>query len=427
MGTSGNELAVSATDFMTAITEFLCLSLSFLSRNYAIKTVKSAVGTDGVEEGKNRMLKARDNLNTDFARMAYFCIIRRNGNDEGEKFNAALSSLTYEAVHAGYRQARTHGTGEWFSQQFETWNKGDATLWCSGLPGAGKTFIASHAIDNIKKSLRPDIGLAYIYFDHKRYAEQTGPPGAQYGRPVFGSIMRQLLATRPSLIDEVLPLDINAPELDVVDKLCSLLKRFICTYLVVDALNEYSDDSDVRMRLVKELVATKERVGLKQFRIMITSRAADDVVKCVSPVQHIETKAEDADVKLMVLRRLEASTEFAERKMQSTTLSDDAVADQITRTAGKVYVHLQWTIIPYHETDQLLALSSRASRSRRFCDSRRFIRQTRPWRPCRKMWIRFTSNLWSVSRHKKTIEASKFLLGWLTQRRHYIHTSCRWP
>ncbi|KAJ7800176.1 hypothetical protein B0H14DRAFT_1695342 [Mycena olivaceomarginata] len=57
-----------------------------------------------------------------------------------------LSPINFFLRHADISQARQHGTGGWLlaDPHFQEWEAGSGrTLWCHGIPGAGKTVLAS--------------------------------------------------------------------------------------------------------------------------------------------------------------------------------------------------------------------------------------------------------------------------------------------
>lgn len=73
----------------------------------------------------------------------------------------------YASYQAEYLAIRQPGTGQWLinSPQFKKWLEViGSTLFCPGIPGAGKTIIASIVIDYLSKIVKQDgsVGLAYV-------------------------------------------------------------------------------------------------------------------------------------------------------------------------------------------------------------------------------------------------------------------------
>ncbi len=61
------------------------------------------------------------------------------------------------------------------------------TLFCPGIPGAGKTIIAATVVDDLFKRFRRDasVGIAYIYCDFRRQHEQKK-------RDLLSNLLKQL-------------------------------------------------------------------------------------------------------------------------------------------------------------------------------------------------------------------------------------------
>jgi hypothetical protein len=66
---------------------------------------------------------------------------------------------------------RQKDTGQWLldSPQFRRWLQGlDKTLFCPGIPGAGKTMMAAIAITHLCRTAGcDDIGVAYLFCNYK--------------------------------------------------------------------------------------------------------------------------------------------------------------------------------------------------------------------------------------------------------------------
>ena len=71
-------------------------------------------------------------------------------------------------------------------------------LFCPGIPGAGKTFLTSIVVNDLQERHQhdPDVGIAYLYCNYKRQAEQR--------IEIFiGSLIKQLVQGRPDLLTEI--------------------------------------------------------------------------------------------------------------------------------------------------------------------------------------------------------------------------------
>lgn len=83
---------------------------------------------------------------------------------------------------------RHPGTGVCFtdSNDFKQWqNTTRSKLWCHGIPGSGKTVLASCAIQEALRVSKADVAMAYFYCDYKDEATQNP-------RTILGSLAGQI-------------------------------------------------------------------------------------------------------------------------------------------------------------------------------------------------------------------------------------------
>jgi hypothetical protein len=120
--------------------------------------------------------------------------------DDLHKTKEVLSTYDYRAKHSSIRSLRCNGTCSWLldSKAVRAWMQ-DATsepFCCYGIPGAGKTILASAIIDAVlTKSLpvsiqNPPATVCYHYCD---YAEDTTNDATK----IIASLARQLLDLSP--------------------------------------------------------------------------------------------------------------------------------------------------------------------------------------------------------------------------------------
>ncbi|KAJ7109033.1 hypothetical protein C8R43DRAFT_905005, partial [Mycena crocata] len=109
-----------------------------------------------------------------------------------------ISSSNVTAKHSSILRVLQPGTGEWLlkTELFTTWLSGSGqALWLSGIPGAGKTVLASLVIEQLHNIQQDQpascIGLAWVYNDYK---EAKLLPD-----DIFLCIARQLAALSPAI------------------------------------------------------------------------------------------------------------------------------------------------------------------------------------------------------------------------------------
>ncbi|KAF5244289.1 hypothetical protein FANTH_7799 [Fusarium anthophilum] len=140
-----------------------------------------------------------------------------------------------------------------------------------GIPGAGKTILASTVIDHIESTSKDDlsIGLAYIYCNFRRYDLQNPDE-------LLSILLKQLVAKLPSL-----PVNINSlyashkergkrPERqDIFNALQNVAAQHSKVYLIVDALDEYGPSGSSRESLLSLLRELQRR---HKINVLMTSR-----------------------------------------------------------------------------------------------------------------------------------------------------------
>ena len=88
-----------------------------------------------------------------------------------------LTPIDYGPQHSDLLRRRQLGTGQWLlgSEEYQAWLKNrKQTLFCPGIPGAGKTILTSIVIDNIMAKFRNDstTGIAFVYCNFQRRDDQ---------------------------------------------------------------------------------------------------------------------------------------------------------------------------------------------------------------------------------------------------------------
>ncbi|KAF2965989.1 hypothetical protein GQX73_g7572 [Xylaria multiplex] len=101
-----------------------------------------------------------------------------------------ITPIDYTAQQGDFINRRQLGTGKWLldSVQFQAWTTTHSqTLFCPGIPGAGKTILTSIVVDNLHTRFgnNPDVGIAHIYCNFRLGDDQK--PEA-----LLASVLKQL-------------------------------------------------------------------------------------------------------------------------------------------------------------------------------------------------------------------------------------------
>lgn len=156
-----------------------------------------------------------------------------------------LTSIDFESAHTDISSRRATDTGQWLlqSEKFRAWleSSTNSFMWCQGIPGSGKTILASLVVDDLL-SLRlqnPKIGVAGLYCSYRDPHEL---------HVMLGSLLQQLVE----------PLDVIPPSVvkhspiqrkDFPQAFSEILASYTDVFVIVDALDECS----CRLALVQEL------------------------------------------------------------------------------------------------------------------------------------------------------------------------------
>lgn len=112
-----------------------------------------------------------------------------------------FTPMDYASQQNDFISRRQAGTGQWLleSAEFQEWLKIEKkTLFCPGIPGAGKTIVTAIAIDDLNTRVQndPTVGIAYLYCNFRRR-------GKQKAEDLLASVLKQLSQERSSLPDSV--------------------------------------------------------------------------------------------------------------------------------------------------------------------------------------------------------------------------------
>lgn len=217
-----------------------------------------------------------------------------------------LTPTDYGPQHSDILKRRQPGTGQWFldSATYEAWiSSNKQTLFCPGIPGAGKTILTAAVIDDITARFLDDrsVGIAYVYCDFRRQSEQSV-------EDLIASLLKQLSQCRPSLPDVVRSLyDRHShrrtrPEFDEI----STTFRFVAAmysrvFIIIDALDECQTSNHCQTRFLTESLNFQTTCGVNIFA---TSRFIPHITQRFNDCMKLEIRAQDQDVQSYLRSRI---------------------------------------------------------------------------------------------------------------------------
>jgi Cdc6-like AAA superfamily ATPase len=224
---------------------------------------------------------------------------RRHDDHERRTILDWLTPIDYGTQQSDFLSRRQKGTGQWLlnSHEFLKWsNERNRTLFCPGIPGAGKTVITSIIVENLLAKFRNDssIGIAYLYCNFRRQQEQEPTD-------MLMSLLKQLIQERPSIPENIKSLynlhkdKRTRPSLEeVLNELHSVIASYSRTFIIIDALDEYQVLNMDRKMLLSEIFKLQAKTGASLFA---TSRFIPEIMKEFEGSISLEIRASDEDVR----------------------------------------------------------------------------------------------------------------------------------
>ncbi|OQE20243.1 hypothetical protein PENFLA_c017G09099 [Penicillium flavigenum] len=221
---------------------------------------------------------------------------QRQENTEHSYILDWLSAADYTLQQSDLLARRQEGTGQWLldSKEYKHWLRTPrATLFCPGIPGAGKTICSAILVDDLITRFedKPNVGIAYIYCNYNRQDEQKV-------QDLLSSLLKQLSQKRKSVPDAIKELyarykaTSTRPRFDEISKaLQSVTSMYSDVFIVVDALDEC--EPTCRTRLLDEMMKIHTGAGANVFA---TSRPTEmnDLFKAGG---YLEIRAHEDDVR----------------------------------------------------------------------------------------------------------------------------------
>ncbi|KAF5627128.1 Nacht domain protein [Fusarium sp. NRRL 52700] len=197
---------------------------------------------------------------------------KNNIAQEYASLRAQLSPKSYDADLYRFSEAVCNGTGKWLfrDQSFQNWlagiEKAKRILWLRGIPGAGKTLLASSVIKHTQS----------LNGTHTVFAFLTYLDGHISALSIFHSLIFQLASTSLSLKTMLCQSDLQhlGTDFSIAATLFQMLIQSVgVVRVIIDGLDEIEPTQ--RSRLIKELVRMSGEC--QECHILLTSRPESDI------------------------------------------------------------------------------------------------------------------------------------------------------
>ena len=240
----------------------------------------------------------------------------RECHEEQQAIVDWLTSIDYAAQQSDFISRRQDGTGQWLldSDEFHGWlNQKQQTLFCPGIPGAGKTMITSIIIDTLCTRFENDgsVGIAYLYCNFRQQQDQKPAD-------LLASLLGQLVQGQPSVSSSVKSLHERyrakraRPSFDEISKvLQSTIASYSRTFIIIDALDECATSEGGRGEFLSEIFKLQAKTGANLFA---TSRFIPDITEEFKGSPSLEIRANGEDVRRYLDGHMSHLRPFVSRK-----------------------------------------------------------------------------------------------------------------
>ena len=232
---------------------------------------------------------------------------------------------------------RHPGTGVWLteSDEFKRWlDTPNSKLWLRGIPGAGKTVLASSVIQEALVASNSSIAVAFFYCDYKDAATQ-GPLN------ILGSLARQLARQNEDAFEKLQNLyEKHFPDNKMTTEygpeglrelIVDMTSGFDSTLLIVDALDECGDNTS----FVIELLASLNTDGkMSDVKTLFLSRDEQDIRDWINDYCQISIAATSSDLKLYVGAEIENRTRRNLLRLKDPSLKEHIMERLVSGAEG---------------------------------------------------------------------------------------------
>ncbi|KAK0765065.1 hypothetical protein N5P37_002542 [Trichoderma harzianum] len=236
-------------------------------------------------------------------------------NKDNQEIIEWLTPINYAHQQRDFMKIRQPDTGHWFlsSEEYRTWIESDKqTLFCPGVPGAGKTIMTATVINDLYTRYKDDadIGISYLYCDYRRQNEQKA-------EDLVANLLKQLTQGRAAMPDFIKTLYAEfrkKPERPSLRNLSEAM-RSVCllyskVFIIVDALDECQPADNCRKSFLSEIFKLQEGTNVNFFA---TARNIPDILEAFKHSSSLEISARDEDVQKYLAGNMERLPPFVLR------------------------------------------------------------------------------------------------------------------
>ena len=317
---------ISLTDDLFALSQAMSKDLSAMGKEVSVVNEGVMALHDGqqiISEGVSDVSVAVAALNT------------RQQEEERRKVEDWLSPNDFRYRHREILKGAQAGTRQWLfdSGKFQSWVDADrGTLWCPGIPGAGKTVTSSIIIDHLQSEYKNEnVAVTCLFCNYRDGA-------AQNAELFMANLVKQIVQQKRTVSTELTARyeerERGRPTFaDLATMFSQEISDFSKVFVVIDALDETSEHEDIRRLVLSEL--QKLPVNL-----LVTSRYERSIEQRLGKAERLEIRATAADVQTYVKARSPSEHLLARHVQADPTLEETIVNKIVEKSQGMYVSHL---------------------------------------------------------------------------------------
>jgi hypothetical protein len=238
-----------------------------------------------------------------------------------------LSTSDYRSQLSYSLDRKEEGTAQWLlkSPEFLEWNReAGRTLFCQGMPGAGKTLMMSTVVEylNSQHGKDTEVGIAYLYCDFTQNRDQAA-------QRLLANLLRQLTEKSGAMPEELVAMyerhKSGLPPLrDLTTLFHAVAKRYSRTFILIDGLDECQPEDRSNRCFFHELSNLPVQADAS---LLVTSRVIPEIRGAFGDCIDITIRASDDDIRTYVENQSDRSriSWYPElREMVKTTVVEAA-------------------------------------------------------------------------------------------------------
>ena len=305
-------------------------------------TLGLALNADGMS-GLLRALSKQDDIDESMKGIQKELTLKREAetrvalDGNRQKVLESFGSIDPRRNHDMSRKLRHPNTGLWLLElpKFKYWlTTTNAILWLYGIPGAGKTVLASLVIDEILLKTNSSIAAAYFYCDYKDLATQEP-------HKILRSLAQQLAKQDEQSFAKVQDFynvhgqDRKSPVDYEPEDLCHLITDIATDYdsvmIIVDGLDECGKNAGLVTELLSSL---NDDEGDADLKTLFLSRDEFDIREILCDCPSVSIAAQGNDLRLYVGAEIEIRTRKKKLNIKTPGLKEHVMKELVEGAEG---------------------------------------------------------------------------------------------